>query len=142
VFLHPVGSTCHVVHSGASGARNVEAVFFKLMLDRYVFHNKCAGKNYAEPVFFHPVGFAGHVVHSGASRAWNTMHYFSCAGGPGLVSIKTRRDMLRRTSGFISGGIYGSRGAFRCVQGMKRQCTIFHASMGPVRIPQKARWDT
>jgi hypothetical protein len=28
------------------------------------------------------------------------------------------------------------------VRGMKRQCTIFQASVGPVRIPQKARRDT
>jgi hypothetical protein len=28
LFLHPVGSTGHVVHSGASGARNVDALFF------------------------------------------------------------------------------------------------------------------
>jgi hypothetical protein len=28
VFLHPVGSVDHVVHSGVSGARNVDALFF------------------------------------------------------------------------------------------------------------------
>jgi hypothetical protein len=30
VILHPVGSTGHVVQSGASGAQNVEALFFML----------------------------------------------------------------------------------------------------------------
>jgi hypothetical protein len=30
VFLHPVGSTGHVVHSGAFGAGNVDALFFML----------------------------------------------------------------------------------------------------------------
>jgi hypothetical protein len=29
-FLHPVGSAGHVVHSSASGARNVDALIFKL----------------------------------------------------------------------------------------------------------------
>jgi hypothetical protein len=28
VFLHPVGSTGYVVHSGVSGARNVDTLFF------------------------------------------------------------------------------------------------------------------
>jgi hypothetical protein len=28
VFLHPVGSVVHVVHSRAFGARNVNALFF------------------------------------------------------------------------------------------------------------------
>jgi hypothetical protein len=30
VFLHPMGSAGHVVHSGASGAQKVEALFFLL----------------------------------------------------------------------------------------------------------------
>jgi hypothetical protein len=41
VFLHPVGSVGHVVHSGASGTRNVNTLFFMLEWDRYRFDKKC-----------------------------------------------------------------------------------------------------
>jgi hypothetical protein len=67
------------------------------------------------------------------------MQYFSSSGGPGAVSIKS-------TSGpelvfFVPGGIYGSHSAFRCVQDVKRHRTIFHAWVGLVRFPEKARQD-
>jgi hypothetical protein len=64
-----VGSVGHVVHFGASGARNIDALFFILGWDQYGLHKKRAGTRYAELVFFHPVGFVGHVVRSGASGA-------------------------------------------------------------------------
>jgi hypothetical protein len=35
VFLHPVGFVGHVVHYGASGAQNINALFFMLGWDRY-----------------------------------------------------------------------------------------------------------
>jgi hypothetical protein len=43
VFLHPVGSACHVVNSGASEVRNINALFFMLRWDRYGFDKKHAG---------------------------------------------------------------------------------------------------
>jgi hypothetical protein len=69
VFLHPVGFAGHVVYSGPSVTRNIDALFFMLGLDRYGVHKKCTWTHYAELVFLHPVGSTGHVVHSGASGA-------------------------------------------------------------------------
>jgi hypothetical protein len=34
VFLHPVGSAGHVVHSGANEAQNINVLFFMLRWDR------------------------------------------------------------------------------------------------------------
>jgi hypothetical protein len=68
VFLHTVRSVGQVVHSGASGVRNVTALFVTLGWDcTYRFYKKRTGTRYAELEFLHPVGFAGHVVHSSAS---------------------------------------------------------------------------
>jgi hypothetical protein len=57
----------YVVHSDASGARNVNALFVILGCDWYGFHQKRAGTRYAKLMFQHPVESTGHVVDSGAS---------------------------------------------------------------------------
>jgi hypothetical protein len=57
VFLHPVLSAGQVVHSGASGVRNIDALFFMLMWDRYGCHKKRTRTRYTELVFWHLVGF-------------------------------------------------------------------------------------
>jgi hypothetical protein len=62
-----VGSTGHIVHSGASRARSVDAPFFMLGWAQCGIHKKRAGQCYAELIFLHLVGFLGHILHSSAS---------------------------------------------------------------------------
>jgi hypothetical protein len=67
VFLHPVGSAGHVVHSGSPEPQNINELFFMLGWLRCGFHKKCTRTRYAELLFLHPVGSVGHIVHSGPS---------------------------------------------------------------------------
>jgi hypothetical protein len=69
VFLYPVGSACHIVHSGASVVRNDNALFFMLRWDFYGFDKKPFKTRYANLCFLHPEGSTGHIVHSGAFGA-------------------------------------------------------------------------
>jgi hypothetical protein len=62
-------------------------------------------------------------------------HYSSFSGGSGQICQKARQDMLRRNGIFAFGGICWSRRAFRCIRGVKRRCTIFHAQVGPLQFP-------
>jgi hypothetical protein len=81
VFLHQVRHADHVVHSGASGARNVDARFFMLGWARYGFRKKHAETRYFTVVFLHLVESTGHIVHFGAVGRETLTHYFSCSGG-------------------------------------------------------------
>jgi hypothetical protein len=47
-----VGSAGHIVHSGASGPRNIDALSFILECDQYGFDKKCARARYSKLVFF------------------------------------------------------------------------------------------
>jgi hypothetical protein len=94
VFLHPVSAVGHVVQSGVSSAQNVDALFFMLGWNRYGLHKKHTGTRYTELVLLHPVGSVGHVVHYSCLWCKTSMHYFSCSGGPGVVSIKSSSGHL------------------------------------------------
>jgi hypothetical protein len=61
-------------------------------------------------------------------------HYFLCSGGPGAFSKKVSLEMLHQTCVFASRGTNGSRSVFWFVRGVKRDCTIFRARMGPIKI--------
>jgi hypothetical protein len=128
VFLHPIGSTGHVVHFGASGPQNINTIFFILEWAQCSLHEKRTGTRYSELEFLHPVGSAGHVVHSIASGTQNVDGLFFMLRWACAV-------FQCRTFIFGSGGICGSHVAFWCVPGMKRRRTIFHARLDPVPFP-------
>jgi hypothetical protein len=70
----------HVVHSGASGARNMDAQFFMLKWAWCSFRKMRVGASDAKLVFLHPVGSAGHIVHYEASGARNINALFFMLG--------------------------------------------------------------
>jgi hypothetical protein len=112
-----VGYAGHVVDSGASGAWNVTALFFKLGWDWYGFDKERAGTSYAELVCLHLEGSTDHIVHSGAT------------GAPIVIAIffmlrwdRYGFDKKRHSCVFASGGICGSCSAFKSIWGMKCRC--------------------
>jgi hypothetical protein len=100
LFLHPVGSAGHVVHSIVFSVRNNNTLFFMLWWDRYGFDIKRAETCYADLVFLQPVGSACHVVHSGASGGETSTHFFSCSDGTGTDLSKSAPRHVTLNFGF------------------------------------------
>jgi hypothetical protein len=63
VFLPPVGSVGHVVHSGACEAQNIDVLFLMLGWERFGLNKKHTWTCYDELVFVHTMGSLGHLVH-------------------------------------------------------------------------------
>jgi hypothetical protein len=80
VFLHPVRSVGHVVHSATSGAQNVDTLLFILGWAIAVSTKGDNGHVTANIYFLHPVGSACHVVRSGAFGAQNVNALFFMFG--------------------------------------------------------------
>jgi hypothetical protein len=94
VFFHPVVSTGHIVQSGASGAQNVDALFFMLGWDWCGFHKRVSGlvtSNLCFSIRWDMRVKYGIDVRLGRETS---MHYFSCSGGTGTDSTKNKSGHL------------------------------------------------
>jgi hypothetical protein len=132
----------HVVRSSASGARNVDALFFIPGWAQHGSHNKRIATRYTVLVFLHL------VASTTCSALWcirGVKHrhtIFYAWVGPVWIPQKAHHDTLCQTYVFASGGICRSHSALWFIQGAKCRHTIFHSRLGPVQIPQKAHRDT
>jgi hypothetical protein len=129
------------VHAGVFWPQNLDTIFSMIRRAHRGLHKKRAGTRLNLCFCIQWVLRVTKFVLVRPNRETST-HYFSCSCGKGTDSTKARRDKLRQTCVFASGGICGSPSAFRCIWAVKCQFTIFPASVGLVRIPQNARRDT
>jgi hypothetical protein len=108
VFLHLVGSAGQEVHSVASDVRHVVALFFLLGWDRYRFQKNAS--RHITPHMCFCIRWDQRVMLCLVVllRYETSTYHFSCSGGTSVViPQKARRETLRRTCVFASGGICG-----------------------------------
>jgi hypothetical protein len=107
MFLNPVGSVGHIVHSSASG-QEISTHYFSLLGGPSVVFIKNAFGHVTPNMCFcirlDPRVTYGVLVRLGHEML---MHYFSYSGGSDTDSTKKHRDTLHRSCVFASSGIYG-----------------------------------
>jgi hypothetical protein len=113
--------TCVFASGGICGSRSSFRCVWGPKHRRTIFHVQLGPvrDTYAELVLLHHVGSVGHVVHCGASVSQIVDALFFMLGWDRFKLKKTCQETLRRTCVFASGGICGSRNAFRFIQGTK-----------------------
>jgi hypothetical protein len=90
VFLHPLGSVGHLVHSSVLGLQNIEALFFMLRWDRYGFYKKCDGTCYVERVFLSGGICGSRGVFQCIRRVKRRCTYFHARVGTVRIAQKAR----------------------------------------------------
>jgi hypothetical protein len=120
------------VHSGASGVRNVDALFFMLGWARCGFHKQCAKTRYAELVFFFAFGgiCRSRIAFQCIRATKHQRTILHARGGPGVVSIKSAPGhVTRRTRLF--GSIERSRSCIPVHSGREWSMHYFSCLGGP-----------
>jgi hypothetical protein len=128
----------HVVHSGAFGVRNVDALFFLLTWALCRFYKLCTRTPNSKLLFLHPVGSVGQIVPSVATKPQKCGRTIF-PGRVGLVRVPQIAcwDTLHQNCVFAPGVICWSRSAFWCIHGAKRRRTLFRACVGPCCFHKK-----
>jgi hypothetical protein len=119
------------VHFGASGAQNVDALFFMHGVGLVWIQQTVRWDTLRKTCVFASGGICGSrsaIQHIQGTKCRCTIFHALL----GLVQIpqKAHRDTLCQTFVFASGRICGSRTAFQCVRGVKHQCTFVFVSGG------------
>jgi hypothetical protein len=75
-------------------------------------------------------------------RCETLVHYFSCLCAPSVDPTKSVPGQITPNLCLCIQCVLWAQSVFWCIPGMKCRHTIFHVSVRPLWIPQKARWDT